>query len=107
MTLRELQDQVGKWSRKNFGDQPADNPMLGVVEEVGELAHAVLKARQGIRGTAAGHNAAIADAVGDLIIYLADFCGRSGIDLQQAVAQAWSEVGRRDWTRFPKNGLTE
>lgn len=163
--LNELQDEVGSWSRENFGDQSAANPLLGGAEEMGELhrsvletcdvngaaprsltamlltakngelIHSVLKRRQGIRGDEAGvgdeaeqekaqnihdllhwleeaenypsnldeilgdtDEKEELDAVGDIIVYLADFCERRGINLGDAVSLAWDgEVKDREW----------
>lgn len=96
-TLSELQYQVKVWSRKNFGDQPSWKPLLGVGEEVGELNHSYLKLSQGIRMNE-DHQAKMRDAVGDIVIYLADFCDREGINLEECVNDAWQEVEARDWT---------
>ena len=92
-----LEKEVADWSRKNFGDQPAWKPLLGVAEEVGELNHAFLKQSQNIRRNE-DHAAKERDAVGDIVIYLADYCGRRGFSLAQCVADAWAEVSKRDWT---------
>ena len=77
--MKDLQEVVNRvkveqreWSLRNFGRHPAADPAIGVVEELGELAHAVLKKRQGIRGTTEEHDAAARDAVGDIAIYLLD-----------------------------------
>lgn len=97
--LDSLQRQVGEWSVENFGDQPATYPLLGVGEELGELHHAVLKDLQGIREDeeGVGHEAEL-DAVGDIIVYLADFCHRRGLHLGDAVDTAWyGEVVEREW----------
>jgi len=104
MNLYYLQREVGAWSQRNFGDQPAWCPLLGVVEEVGELSHSYLKRSQGIRGTDAEHLLAMEDAVGDIVIYLADFCNRMGFDMAELVATAWREVKERDWKASPADG---
>lgn len=106
MTFRELQDDVAQWSRHNFDDKP----LLGVTESVavfhcvGELAHAVLKREQGIRGSAAQREAAERDAVGDIVIYLADFCHRRGYDLDAIIQETWGQVRQRDWKKNPQTG---
>jgi NTP pyrophosphatase (non-canonical NTP hydrolase) len=114
MTLDEVQERVAQWSSRNFpreaphgGPRSAIAPeydvqaLLGLVEEVGELAHAILKRSQGIRGV---HDEAVADAIGDIVIYLADLCSRSGLSLAECVARAWREVERRDWRIRPTTG---
>lgn len=102
----QLQLEVGEWARRNFGGNPAIYPLLGAVEEMGELSHAVLKGLQGIRGTKEEHDAKAKDAVGDIIIYLADFCERSGYSLNDCIENAWDEVKERDWRKNRDNGQT-
>lgn len=70
----ELISQVGDWAQKNFGY--ARNAELGIVEEIGEAAHCVLKCLQRIRGfdkkeVFMEH---FVDSLADTIIYLADYC---------------------------------
>lgn len=104
MNLFRLQVEVGEWSQRNFGDQPSYRPLLGVVEEVGELSHAHLKHEQGIRGMDDQlAKAAKVDAVADIIVYLADYCHRSEIDLDKAVTETWEKVSRRNWKDNPSN----
>lgn len=101
MNFWDLQEEVGKWSRNNFGDQPSTNPLLGIVEEVGELSHAHLKGIQSIRHTAEEIQVMKVDAVGDILIYLADYCSRDGIHMQKAVEATWKKVSKRDWVEQP------
>lgn len=69
-----LVDQRNDWTQKNFppydGEIPGNDSVLGCIEELGELAHAHLKNKQGIRGTPEEHEVAAKDAIGDLVIYL-------------------------------------
>ena len=105
MNLKQLQDEQRPWVKHNFGDRPAWQPLLGIVEEVGELCHAHLKHAQGIR-TTEDHQAAKVDAVGDIVVYLADYCTAEGIDLQRAVSVVWASVKLRDWVADPEHGDT-
>lgn len=63
-----------EWVARNFppyeGEIPGNDSILGCIEELGELCHAHLKLKQGIRGTPAEHNAAAQDAIGDIVVYL-------------------------------------
>lgn len=97
--LDSLQEEVAEWSERNFPDQPAENPLLGVGEEYGELTHAVLKDKQGIRLDESDVSLeAEMDAVGDMVIFLADFCSRRGYSLGECVETAWEEkVSNREW----------
>lgn len=106
--LSTIQQNVYGWlKRQPFGKQEKWQPLLGLVEELGELSHGFLKKSQNIRGSAADHDAAMEDAVGDILIYLAGFCTANDISLGRAFERAWDEVSSRDWNRFPKNGKTE
>jgi NTP pyrophosphatase (non-canonical NTP hydrolase) len=61
-----FQQEVGDWSRKNFPNNTAMNPLLGLAEEIGELAEA----------TAMGNFDKITDSIGDIMVYMADYCSR-------------------------------
>jgi len=99
MTLNELQEEQWEWTEKNFENQPAYHPVYGVVEEVGELCHALLKGEQGIRGNAELHIEEAKDAVGDIMIYLAGVCTHYGFNMQECLDNAWREVKERDWKK--------
>jgi len=59
------------WVEHNFPDSPSpDGSILGIIEELGELCHAALKAGQGIRGSKEQHIEDAKDAIGDLTVYL-------------------------------------
>lgn len=79
---------------------------LGVAEETGELCHHVLKMEQGIRGTAAEHLDGIADAVGDICIYLSGLCSALGLDFELCVRDAWNEVKERNWRANKETGTS-
>lgn len=105
MDLSDLQIEVHDWSERNFPLRDPLHKLLGVVEEVGELAHAELKAVQGIRGyDAAKRDRKAKDAVGDAIIYLADYCNCRGFELDDIVRETWSRVQARDWVANPSTG---
>jgi NTP pyrophosphatase (non-canonical NTP hydrolase) len=107
MDLADLQDEHREWLRHNFPDQRIHQPLLGIMEEVGELAHAHLKHEQGIRGLSDQDLAFVKkqDAVGDIVIYLASYCTANNIDLDKAVRLAWHEVSNRDWVDDPEKGV--
>lgn len=117
-TLHALQMEIGAWSRKNFGNQESKvtgnplyslAPLLGIVEELGELTHAVLKHHQGIRGMddLDTYEAARDDAVADMLIYLCDFACREGFSIGAVLESTWSEeVGQRNWKDDPQEGIS-
>jgi NTP pyrophosphatase (non-canonical NTP hydrolase) len=106
LTLEQLQEEVRTWTRQNFGkpeDRMMHQPVLGAAEEVGELCHAHLKWEQGIRGTPEELEAKAKDAVGDVIIYLADYCNLRGFNLQDILEDTWMTVSKRNWKQSDDN----
>ena len=100
--LKDFQHEVRNWSNANFGvDQPSIFPLLGIGEELGELNHAHLKGEQGIRYSYQEVQEKKKDAIGDMVIYLADYCAREGLNLEQCISDAWSEVRTRNWAENP------
>lgn len=104
-SLAAVQREMPAWQAYNFPGRPAYQPLLGMVEEIGELAHAWLKRAQGIRGTSEEHTAAIEDAIVDALVYSVDLACEEHIDLDVAMAKVWAKVRARDWRKFPKHGV--
>jgi NTP pyrophosphatase (non-canonical NTP hydrolase) len=102
-SLKKFQTEQSEWSRKNFGAHKPDHAILGVAEEVGELCHSHLKRSQGIRGTPLEHDAKGQDAIGDIVVYLADYCSGMGWDFEDIVATVWDQVQKRDWKKDSLN----
>ena len=92
--LYHLQSVIRRWSDESFGVGSSWHKLLGVMEEVGELCHHVLKREQGIR-VDQNHNEEVKDAVGDIVIYLMDFCAREGISLEECIETTWTKVQQR------------
>lgn len=105
MFLAYIQKQVHEWRKYNFPNSGDLHQFLGVVEEVGELSHAILKMAQGIRGDK--HEEEARDAVGDIMIYLMNFCSENGWDLEEIIEETWDQVQRRNWVDYPKDGKGE
>lgn len=102
--LDKIQDEIGAWNDKNFPDGTPDDVLIGATEELGELAHAHLKGKQGIRGTTQQHYDAACDALGDIAIYLMAYCHKRGISFEGCIDAAWDQVKKRDWTKNKENG---
>ena len=98
ISLYDIQAEIHQWAQHNFGDHPGWHPLLGLAEEVGELSHSYLKREQFIRGDFDKHTADIQDAVGDITIFLMDFCNTQGIDFETQLQETWDKVKQRDWT---------
>lgn len=104
MTLATLQEEQNAWSNHNFPNRKPYQPILGALEELGELAHAHLKGEQGIRGEKEKHTADAKDAVADVVIYLSDYCSQMGFDFNSIVWETWEQVKQRDWVKYPEKG---
>lgn len=107
--IQQIQKEAHGWREDNFDPATVttQHQLLGVVEEVGELAHAVLKRDQGIRGTAKEHRAAIEDAVGDLVLFLMGVCSCENMDFEFVVSRTWATVKHRNWKTNPHDGMVD
>lgn len=124
--LQKLQQEIAEWAGHNFVKRNSKQVLIGSGEELGELAeqalelvvpilhlfrqygricHSQVKMENGVRGTREQHEAKMKDAIGDLTIFLIDFCVLNGWDYQEILEEVWSEVKERDWIEDPLNGL--
>ena len=81
MNIEEFLDQQRAWLKHNFPSSGPDHQLMGIVEEVGELTHAILKSEQKIRGTEQQHEEAMRDAIGDILIYSSAYCITSDLSV--------------------------
>jgi len=88
----------------NFPGTNSIEQFLGVVEEVGELSHALLKLSQGIRGKPSKLREDSMDAVGDIMIFLMGFCNEMQWDLDTILNTTWDHVAKRNWVNNPLTG---
>lgn len=107
--LGKLQSEIRDWRMYNFPDTGAHEQYMGMVEELGELTHAMLKWRQGIRGMDEETMQAEAqDALGDMIIYAINFADMMGWDFEKVLATTWEQVvSKRDWRKAPDTGVVD
>lgn len=103
-SLDSIQLEQEEWTKKNFPNKLPHHPLLGMAEELGELMHAHLKGEQGIRHTPDEIFSMKVDAIGDLVIYLLDYCNQQHIMLSLAIEQTWCSVKQRNWINNPKDG---
>jgi NTP pyrophosphatase (non-canonical NTP hydrolase) len=102
--IQRLQLALHMWREINFPGATPQDQFMGVVEEIGELSHADLKAKQNIRGSAEYHEAKAQDAVADTIIYLMGYCSLRGWDLSAILEETAAKVMKRDWNNDPLTG---
>jgi len=97
--IRFHQEDLAKWNKRNFGEQPSENFALGMAEEVGELCHYILKRQQGIREGASGNDLKdeIADSFADAVIYGIALMDNEGLDAERVLEETIGKVLARDW----------
>lgn len=99
MTIAELDvihREIMPWRNHNFPDFTATDQLLGVIEEVGELAHSYLKGKQKIRGTIEEHDANGMDAVGDTLIYLFGYMQFHELSVEMVLSRALADKSAED-----------
>jgi NTP pyrophosphatase (non-canonical NTP hydrolase) len=116
-SLREIQAEIGTWAADQFGENPNRSaghpgegsplgsipPLLGMVEEVGELMHAYVYRLQG-RGDFGDlkiYTEAMKDGLADLLVFACDFSNRvsreTGVEIQleDVLNAVWEKVSQR------------
>jgi NTP pyrophosphatase (non-canonical NTP hydrolase) len=102
------QGEVNDWQAANFDVLDEAWTTLGLVEEVGEFCRALLKRRQGIRGSFQEWTTEAQKEMGDIFIKLLDVAGNMGFDLSTVVSKRWAIVGKRDFRANPQgHGLPD
>ena len=100
-TMSATQVLLARWQSRQFGPANAQLLALGVAEETGELAHAILKAAQGIRGQddREHHVECVADAIADVAIYLTQLATLYRLDFGELYVATAMRVIQRDWRK--------
>lgn len=82
MTILRIQQELSPWQEHNFGARPPWYPLAGMFEEVGELSEAYLQDVSPSNEVMFDkYLEDLRDAVGDITVYLLDFCNAMNIDL--------------------------
>jgi hypothetical protein len=84
MNLQQLQQEQATWAAYNFGAPEARDladPVLGIVEEIGELENA----------RCTWNKAEMIDAIGDIVIFVCDAATVGHIELTEAWPQPISD----------------
>jgi hypothetical protein len=73
-TLQQISDEITPWAAKNF---KVHKPHIGILEEIGEMAHVILKAHQKIRGydDPVKRKRELIDGIADVAIYGLHYIG--------------------------------
>lgn len=104
--INDIQDNLEIWLYKNFQETSCEDQILVLMEEVGELCHAVIKTKQKIRGYDEVNSIhEIKDSVGDIFISLCNFCNARGLNITDCIYLAYNNVINRDWQKNPDDGI--
>jgi NTP pyrophosphatase (non-canonical NTP hydrolase) len=85
--MRELQEEAFAICSSYFPDATNEDQLLNIGEEVGELMRAVLKSKQGIRGTPEYWAEEARKEFGDIVVSLLCFAERAGFDAESATVE--------------------
>ncbi len=92
-SLQSLREEM--WHEMAFDDETAEQTLLLMVEEVGELAKATRKQIGMKCDTSSGNYTNISEEVADVFSLLLDFCTVTGIDLFDAFkSKSEKNIGR-------------
>ncbi len=80
MNFEQIQEELIIWQQHNFPGRDTWMPLMGLGEELGELADAI-------------NEEEAEDAIGDCCIYLADFCNGMGLSLTHILTLDTEKVG--------------
>lgn len=103
-TLKQLQAQVDKWIQTKGVRYFTELTNLGVLmEEVGELARIITRT-YGDQSFKPGESADnLAEEMADILFVLVCLANQTGVDLQQAMEDAFHKRNTRDATRHTNN----
>lgn len=100
------QNELNEWHKKNFDVLNTHEQLIGMTEEVGEIAHYYLKGQQGIRGvTREVMIAKMVDGWCDTVIFGIQMMTSLNVDAEKALEMVIEQVLQRDW-RKDKEGNT-
>lgn len=98
-TLNEIQEYIEKVIEiRGFGDQPIEQRMLLLIEEVGELAKAIRKEKTTMSIDSSSSVESIESEVADVFIVLASVCNGLDINLFESLKGKESKNIDRTWT---------
>lgn len=96
-TLKDLQEYIAAKAReRGFEHETAEQLMLLMLEECGELAKAV-RQRQGYKSDVHAHTPELGHEITDVFIYLLHLCNYYNIDLEEAFRRKEDINNNRKW----------
>ena len=98
--MRTIQAEHEAWVRERFPQATAEDCLLKLVEEVGELVKA--------HNREAWHDGELEptrDAVGDVVVSLMGYCSLRGWDIEVETEGVWLDVKRRKFGPLSKTTI--
>lgn len=106
--IEEYQKRLKDWQILHFGSSPPEWLTVGMMEELGEMAHTLLKYQQGIREhrekDVEKFKKQLADDFGDVVVYGMQVLTHFGINAEDAMRDTFEHVLKRDWTAHRLEG---
>lgn len=100
--MDDFQAEVGSWVARCFPNEDPLERALVLCEEAGEVARAVLKRHQSIRGTRDEWTAELLKELGDVMICVAATAHIEGVLLSEVVTKRWTAISMRDYASDPQ-----
>ena len=102
MNIDRFQNVIAAWRFTKFGPHVANGhqPLIGIMEELGELSHAHLKGEQGIKHSPEEIIRLKVDAIGDILVFLCGYCDSQNLLLSDCAEVAWKEIKDREYKKI-------
>lgn len=94
-TFETIQTEMVSWQEHNFPGRPGWIPLMGMVEEIGELVEASL----------VHDEKEVLDAIGDVCIYLADYCNERQFNMSELWIELHKTITSYHWKSSWQVGL--
>lgn len=101
MSLSDVQQRIHAHAVVAWPGLTTEIEVLALAEEVGEVARAVLKRTQAIRGSSDDWSAELRREVGDVLLVLCNIASLEGFELSETVAERLAVVLDRDPNHSP------
>lgn len=108
-SVAKLQGRLHAWQVRNFGEMSKYQMLAGIMEELGELSHALLKNDQQIRGfeDEAFFLEKAGDSLADMRVYMEQLCTILKLDAPTLFEETANQVMKRDWVKDSAKGGQE
>jgi NTP pyrophosphatase (non-canonical NTP hydrolase) len=98
-SINEIQNEILEWQNSNFEFRKPHEMYLGLIEEVGELAHARMKYEHEYYPFDYYYQET-KDAIGDIAIQLIGLCSQHYLNFEEVLNDIWNYVKTRNSKEF-------